>query len=230
LLFVFSIEYNSQKGEAMFKDRKDAGRKLAAALQPYKEEDILVLAIPRGGVELGYEVAKALRCDFSLVICRKLPYPYNPESGFGAIAEDGSLYINKPAAASVSEHEIERIIMAQGKEIKRRIERLRGGRALPPLKGRTVILVDDGIAMGSTMHAAVDLCRKAEAGKIIVAVPVAGREAKEKFSEMADEVIVLESPANFYAVAQVYEKWCDVSNEEVLDILEKIKHDSNVTI
>ncbi|MGB5964635.1 MAG: phosphoribosyltransferase [Sulfurimonadaceae bacterium] len=202
----------------MFKDRKDAGQKLAAALQPYKEEDVLVLAIPRGGVELGYEVAKAFQCDFSLIICRKLPFPFNPESGFGAIAEDGSVYINKLAAASVSEDEIEQIILQQSREIKRRIQTLRGGRPLPSLKGRTVILVDDGIAMGSTMHTAVALCRKDDARKIIVAVPVAGSQAIEKFSQMADEVIVLESPAHFYAVAQVYENWCDVSDEEVLEL------------
>ena len=202
----------------MFKDRKDAGQKLAAALQPYREQDVLVLAIPRGGVELGYEVAKAFQCDFSLIICRKLPYPFNPESGFGAIAEDGSVYINKFAAASVSEDEIEQITLQQSREIKRRIQTLRGGRALPSLKGRTVILVDDGIAMGSTMHTAVALCRKYDARKIIVAVPVAGAQAIEKFSQMADEVIVLESPANFYAVAQVYENWCDVSDEEVLEL------------
>ncbi len=200
----------------MFKDRKDAGQKLAAALQAYQGEDALVLAIPRGGAEPGYEVAKILQCDIALLICRKLPYPHNPESGFGALAEDGSLYINKRAAASVADDEIERIVLQQNREIKRRIQTLRKGRALPPLKGRTVILVDDGIAMGSTMHTAVELCRKAEAGRIIVAVPVAGREAIEKFSEMADEVVVLESPANFYAVAQVYENWYDVSDEEVL--------------
>ncbi|MCJ7766694.1 MAG: phosphoribosyltransferase, partial [Thiovulaceae bacterium] len=204
---------------AMFKNRKDAGQKLAAALQPYREENVLVLAIPRGGVELGYEVAKAFRSDFSLIICRKLPYPHNSESGFGAIAEDGSLYINKRAAASVSEHEIEQIILQQSREIKRRIETLRGGRALPSLKGRTVILVDDGIAMGSTMHTAVAMCQKNGAKKIIVAVPVAGREATEEFSKMADEVTVLESPADFYAVAQVYENWYDVSDEEVLSLL-----------
>jgi len=200
----------------MFRDRKDAGEKLAAALKAYRGEDALVLAIPRGGAELGYEVAKALRCDLALIICRKLPYPYDPESGFGAVAEDGSLYINESAALSVSRSEIEKIVAQQKEEIQRRIERLRGGRALPPLKGRTVILVDDGIAMGSTMRTAVELCRKQEAGKIVVAVPVAGARSIEEFSHLVDEVVVLESPVNFYAVAQVYEKWRDVSDEEVL--------------
>lgn len=205
----------------MFKDRKDAGQKLAEALQRYKEEDPLVFAIPRGGVELGYEVSKVLDADFSLLICRKLPFPFNTESGFGAMAEDGSLYINELAAASVSHKEIEQIIAQQSLEIKRRIQTLRGGRPLPSIKGRSVILVDDGIAMGSTMHVAVELCRKEGAKRIIVAVPVASRQAIQKFSQMADEVVVLESPVNFYAVAQVYENWYDVSDEEVLYFLKR---------
>lgn len=207
----------------MFKNRKDAGQKLGVVLQKYKDSNPLVLAIPRGGVELGYEVAKALQCDFSLIICRKLPYPQNPESGFGAIAEDGSVYINQMAAAYISKYEIERIIAEQSKEIQRRMQTLRNGNPLPQIKDRTVILVDDGIAMGSTMHTAVTLCKKHEAKKIIVAVPVAGARAIEKFSQMADEVIVLESPSDFYAVAQVYENWYDVSDEEVMDLLRKMK-------
>jgi len=205
----------------MFKNRKDAGQKLASALRAYKEEDVLVLAIPRGGVELGYEIAKALECDFSLIICRKLPYPYNPESGFGAIAEDGSVYINKQASVYVSDYEIKQIIEEQSREIERRIQILRDGKPLPSIKDRTVILVDDGIAMGSTMHTAVAMCQKREAKKIIVAVPVASARSIEKFSQMADEVVVLESPANFHAVAQVYENWYDVSDEEVLDLMRK---------
>lgn len=205
----------------MFKDRKDAGQKLAVALQPYKEDEPLVLAIPRGGVELGYEVSKGLDADFSLLVCRKLPFPSNPESGFGAIAEDGSLYINELAVASVSHKEIEQIIAQQSLEIKRRIQILRGGRPLPSIEGRSVILVDDGIAIGSTMHVAVELCRKERAKRIIVAVPVASRQAIQKFSQMADEIVVLESPAHFYAVAQVYENWYDVSDEEVLKFLKR---------
>jgi len=207
----------------MFRDRKDAGRKLAAALQKYKDTDALVLAIPRGGVELGCEIALALHCDLSLLICRKLPYPNNPESGFGAMAEDGSLYINRLAASYVPESEIERIIQEQAREIERRIAILRNGQPLPSLKGRTVILVDDGIAMGSTMHAAVTLCRKQEVAKVIVAVPVASRQAIAEFSQLADEIIVLESPLDFHAVAQVYEHWYDVSDAEVLSLIENCK-------
>lgn len=203
----------------MFRDRKDAGQKLAQALLKYKGEDLLVLAIPRGGVELGYEVAKTLACDLSLVICRKLPYPDNPESGFGAIAEDGSVYINPMAAAHVPDSVIKQIIHEQSLEIVRRIQTLREGKPLPDIKDKTVILVDDGIAMGSTMHTAVELCKKHKAKKIIVAVPVAGRRSIEEFSHMVDEIIVLESPSHFHAVAQVYENWYDVSDAEVLNLL-----------
>jgi putative phosphoribosyl transferase len=205
----------------MFKDRKDAGIKLAEALQPYRDASALVLAIPRGGVEVGYEVAKALHAEFSLLICRKLPYPDDPESGFGAMAEDGSLYVNETAARYVPEALREQIAREQAAEIKRRIETLRGGAPLPPMKGRTVILVDDGIAMGSTMHVAVRLCRGQGAVKIVVAVPVAGEHAIKKFSETADNLVVLESPEPFYAVAQVYKNWYDVSDREVLEILRR---------
>jgi putative phosphoribosyl transferase len=201
----------------MFRDRKDAGRKLAEALEAYRGQKVLVLAIPRGGVEIGCEVAAALRADFSLLICRKLPFPDNSESGFGALAEDGSLFINEAAAASVSDAERERIVEEQREEVRRRIESLRGGEPLPPVKGRTVILVDDGIAMGSTMYVAVELCRKRGAGKIVVAAPVAGEQSIRKFSKMADEVVVLESPEFFYAVAQVYEAWRDVGDAEALE-------------
>ncbi|MGC9351214.1 MAG: phosphoribosyltransferase [Sulfurovum sp.] len=211
----------------MFDDRKDAGKCLAEKLQHYRDSDALILAIPRGGVALGYEVAKALQCELSMIICRKLPYPHNPESGFGAIAEDGSVYLYEDAIGEVSEEEIERIIQAQQQEIKRRIAVLREGRALSSLKNRTVILVDDGIAMGSTMHAALQMCKNRGAAKIIVAVPVAGARSISEFSKIVDELIVLESPAFFRAVAQVYQTWYDVSNEEVLALMRKFTKKSS---
>ena len=207
----------------MFKDRKDAGKKLADKLQHYKDNNALILAIPRGGVELGYEVAKALHCELSMIICRKLPYPHNPESGFGAIAEDGSVFIYEAAKGDLSDEEIEHIKQAQQQEIKRRIAVLRGGRPLPSLKDRTVILVDDGIAMGSTMHAAVQMSRNSGASKIVIAVPVAGIRSVSEFSKIVDDLIVLESPLNFYAVAQVYENWYDVSDEEVLAFMSEFE-------
>jgi predicted phosphoribosyltransferase len=203
----------------MFKNRKDAGEKLARALKKYEAENPLILAIPRGGVEVGLQVARELNADFSLIIARKLPFPDNPEAGFGAIAENGSTFIFEDAYYWLAGENIERIKQQQIAEIERRVKALRGGNPLPDMKGRTVILIDDGIAMGSTMRAAIELCKNREARKIVVAVPVAGREVAEEIERKVDEMVVLEIPAYFRAVAQAYERWYDVSDEEVLDLL-----------
>lgn len=203
----------------MFKNRKDAGEKLAKALEKYRTEKPIILAIPRGGVEVGLQVAAKLNADFSLIIARKLPFPDNPEAGFGAIAENGSTFIHGNAHYWLAGETIERIKQQQFAEIERRIKALRGGNPLPEITGRTVILIDDGIAMGSTMRAAIELCKNRKAGKIVVAVPVAGREVAEELQEKVDDFIVLETPAYFRAVAQAYERWYDVSDEEVLDLL-----------
>ena len=186
----------------MFKNRKDAGEKLAKALEKYREENPVILAIPRGGVEVGLQVAAKLNADFSLVIARKLPFPDNPEAGFGAIAEDGSTFILESAYYWLEGETIERIKQQQIAEIERRIKTLRGDKPLPEIRGRTVILIDDGIAMGSTMRAAIELCRNRKAGKVVVAVPVAGREVAEELQKKVDDLIVLETPAYFRAVAK----------------------------
>jgi predicted phosphoribosyltransferase len=203
----------------MFKNRKNAGEKLARALENYRAENPLILAIPRGGVEVGLQVAKSLGANFSMIIARKLPFPDNPEAGFGAIAEDGSTFIFKDAYYWLSEETIERIKKEQISEIRRRINAFREGETLPEIKGRTVILIDDGIAMGSTMRAAIELCKNRKARKIVVAAPVAGREVVEDIRRRVNEIVILEIPEYFSAVAQAYEKWYDVSDEEVLDLL-----------
>ncbi len=207
----------------MFNDRRDAGERLAKALEKYKDKGALVLAIPRGGVEVGYYVALYLKADFSIVVSRKLPYPDNPEAGFGAVAEDGSLFIFKDALGMLSEDQVSLIIEEQKKEISRRIAVLRNKEPLPEIKNRLVILVDDGIAMGSTMRASISLCRNKGAKKIIVAVPVSGKDAYLELEKTADEVVVLERPEVFQAVAQVYRDWYDVRDTEVLEILKKAK-------
>jgi putative phosphoribosyl transferase len=213
----------------MFKNRKDAGEKLAKALQHYKGERLIVLAIPKGGVEIGYQVAKFLNSDFSTIISRKLPYPDNPEAGFGAITEDGSIFILDYAARGLSKYEIDRIIKEQKQEISRRIAILRGGKPLPDIAGKTVILVDDGIAMGSTMRAAISLCKNKKAKKIIVASPVAGSSTADELAEFVDDVIILEQPIFFRAVAQVYKNWYDVSDEEVIQIMNKWQKEKKPT-
>lgn len=208
-------------GEVKFKDREDAGKQLARRLEMYREKEPLVLAIPRGGVEIGYQVARHLDAEFSLLIARKLPYPDQPEAGFGAVAEDGSAVILDRASQRVRPRVFRQIVEEQREEIKRRIAVLRKGRPLPAIEGRTVILVDDGIAMGSTMRAAVKFCKQNHPQQIIVAVPVAGSRGKKEIGDLVDDIIVLETPRIFRAVAQVYEKWCDVSDQEVIRIMER---------
>lgn len=203
----------------MFEDRKDAGEKLARALAKYKDEDVLILAIPKGGVEVAYEVAKYFGTSFSLLIARKLPFPRNAEAGFGAVAEDGSTFIFEKAEGWVPPNLIEKIKRAQIREIIRRIDVLRKGKPLPDMAGKTIILVDDGLAMGSTMRAAIMLCRNKGARQVVVAVPVAGREVAEEIAATVDDLVVLEIPPVFYAVAQAYRNWYDVPDEEVLRIM-----------
>ncbi|RLC41378.1 MAG: phosphoribosyltransferase [Candidatus Coatesbacteria bacterium] len=205
----------------MFEDRTDAGEKLARALEKYKNEGVLVLAIPRGGVEVGYQVAKYLNADLSIVVTRKLPLPHNPEAGFGAIAENGSAFIFEDAKRWLSEDQVEKVIEEQKREVVRRVRALRGGRPLPVIKGRTVILVDDGIAMGSTMIASIILCKSKGAGKIIVASPVSSEEVANQIGRMVDEIVVLTKPPYFRAVAQVYRYWYDVPDKEVINILDR---------
>ncbi len=203
----------------MFTDRKDAGQRLAQALQHYKDNDVLVLAIPKGGIEVGIEAAKGVGADFSILITRKLPFPHNPESGFGALAEDGSSCVFDFAKDEMAEKTIQQIISRQQQEIARRQAVLRGGKPLPPIEGRTVILVDDGIAMGSTMRASIALCKHQNAESIVVAAPVAGTRVIREMKELVDDVVILESPPFFRAVAQVYMNWYDVSDQEALDLL-----------
>ncbi len=207
----------------MFKDRKDAGQQLARALETYRNKHALVLAIPRGGVEVGFQVAQYLTAGFSIVVSRKLPFPDEPEAGFGAVAEDGSTFINPYAARWVKPDTVARIIGQQKREIKRRIDVLRRGIPLPEIENQTVILVDDGIAMGSTMRVSINLCQNRKAERVIVAVPVTSRQVEQEIGKLVDEIIVLEKPRFFHAVAQVYENWYDVSDEEVIQLMEEWK-------
>lgn len=212
----------------MFEDRREAGQKLAAALEAYKNDKPIILAIPRGGVEVGFYVADFLQASLSIIMVRKLPFPYNPEAGFGAIAEDGTVFLLEDASITVPPDTIKKIIKEQNAEVKRRIKILRKGQPLPKIKDRTVILVDDGIAMGSTMRAAVMLCRDKGAKKVVIAAPVTAPSTAEEFERIADDVVILEKPANFHAVAQVYKNWYDVPDEEVVEIMEKSQNSGRV--
>jgi|SRR5688572_21382080 len=208
----------------MFINRQEAGEKLSVALSDYRNKEVLVLGIPRGGAEIAYYVARYLNADLALVITRKLGWPSNPEAAFGAIAEDGSIYLSNEANR-ISLEEIKNVIQQEEKEIKRRVQRLRKGQPLPEMKGRTVILADDGIATGSTLFSAISLCKKKKAGKIIVAVPISGEGMDYTLRNMVDKVIILETPELFYAVGQGYRDFDDLTDEETIQFIDKWEHE-----
>lgn len=204
----------------MFTDRRDAGTQLGEALRETRgDRTPLVLGIPRGGVEVAYHVARILGGTLSLLVVRKLPFPDNPEAGFGAVAEGGRMYLVPDYSAGIRQALMNRIIEEQKAEVARRVETLRNGDPLPALDGRDVLLVDDGIAMGSTTQAAVLCCRQKGARHVAVAAPVASPAARTGLEAAADEVYTLLTPPFFRAVAAFYRNWYDVSDEEVADIV-----------
>lgn len=205
----------------MFENRKDAGEKLGHALEKYRDGNVLVLGIPRGGAETAYYIAHYLNAEMSLVITRKLGFPFNPEAAFGAVAEDESVYLSETARQLLSREEINNAIEQQKQEIRRRIQRLRGGKALPDLMGRTVIIADDGIATGATLFATIELCKKKKAARIIVAAPVSGENMEGILRKITDDVIILEKPLFFQAVSQGYLDFESVSDEEAAAFLKK---------
>lgn len=206
----------------MFKDRKDAGEQLAKALNHYKNSDVMVVGIPRGGVEPAYYVASHIRAnDLSVVVTRKLGYPDNPEAAFGALAEDDSFFIFEDAERNLAPEIIQSIVDRERGEIARRIKVLRRDEPLPDFRRRTVILVDDGIATGATLMATIKLCRNKGASRIVVAAPVASDTMKEYLTWHVDEVIILETPFSFYAVSQAYQFFNEVTDEEVLAFLDR---------
>ncbi|MDW8063883.1 MAG: phosphoribosyltransferase [Candidatus Caldarchaeum sp.] len=207
----------------LFADRVDAGRKLAKYLKRFYQGSCVVMAVPRGGVVVGYEVAKELKCPLDIVITRKVGAPGQPELAVGAVSEDGTVFVDEEIAAvvGVSRSYVEEKADAEKKEIERRARVYRGGRPMLPLKGRRVVLVDDGLATGLTMKAAVHMARNQGAGKVIVAVPVAPPETVEKLKKIADDVVVLETPSEFFAIGQFYEKFDQLSDQDVLDVLAK---------
>jgi putative phosphoribosyl transferase len=205
--------------DRIFVDRAHAGIELGKLLEPlYADKNPLILAIPRGGVVVGYEVARVLGAELSVVITKKLPHPLQDELAIGACAEDGSVFLTS-LAKDVDPETVQDIVRVQKKEIESRIQRFRRGRPLPTIKNRFTILVDDGIATGSTIVPAIKLCKSRQAARVVVAAPVSGERYVSEINTQADEVIIVEKPAAFYAVGQVYEDFHHLSDEEVTDLL-----------
>ncbi|WP_134088096.1 phosphoribosyltransferase [Olivibacter sp. XZL3] len=210
------------KNEAfVFKDRIDAGKELAKLLDSnYKKLNPLIIGIPRGGVEVAYYVAESLQTDLDVLVSKKLPYPGNKEYGFGAVAEDGSVYIAEERSEGLSSETVRTIIDKQLQEIQLRVEKYRQGRPVPAMEGRTVILVDDGIATGVTLVPLIQLCKKKKATKVVIAVPVAGRSFDARLEE-ADAIEVVVKPEPFFAVGQVYERFGDFPDDQLLKLLDR---------
>ncbi len=212
---------------ARFHDRHDAGRRLAAELREYAARpDVIVLALPRGGVPVGAEISEALRVPLDVFVVRKLGVPWQEELAMGAIASGGVRVLDEDMirAARVGREDVERVSAMEQRELERREHHYRGDRPFPTLTGRTVILVDDGLATGSTMRAAVMAIRRAGPARIVVAVPVAAPETCDAFREIADEIVCAETPEPFYAVGLWYEDFTQTSDDEVFELLEHALH------
>lgn len=207
----------------MFTTREEAGYQLAQQLAAYKQQkDTLVLAIPRGGVLVGRAIADRLDLPLDVLVVKKLGAPANPELAIGAVSSNGVTVVDKELIATlgVSEAYLESEIAGKIQEVKSRESLLRSGKRKPPIKGRCLIVVDDGIATGATIEAAINYLRKHQPAKIILAVPVGPRDTMRKLKKLADEVVVLAEPENFSAVGEFYESFPQVGDEEVRELLE----------
>lgn len=210
-----------------FANRADAGRILAAGLSQYQNRsDVLVLALPRGGVPVAFEIAGLLHVPLDIFLVRKLGFPGHEEFALGAIASGGVRVLNAGAfqISEISNEEVDAIANREQAELERQEREYRDNRPFPELQGKTIILVDDGLATGSTMRAAVAALRQKNPAKIIVAVPVASSEACELLSRDANEVLCASIPQPFQAVGQWYLNFQQTTDEEVKELLQRAEH------
>jgi putative phosphoribosyl transferase len=210
----------------LFKDRHEGGKLLAKELARYERaEDAIVIALPRGGVVVAYDICLALALPLDVLITRKLGTPWNPELAMGAIAETGYVHMNSDVMREyhVTQAQIDREMESQKSEIQRRIQRYRGGQAMASLKGKTVILVDDGIATGATFYASIGAISKQETARLVAAVPVAPPRIVAELKGLVDEVVVLYSTEWFFGIGQFYEQFPQVDDEEVVASLETVR-------
>lgn len=206
---------------ALFRDRRDAGIQLAEALSSYRGQDVLVLGIPRGGVVVAAEVARRLEAELDVIVARKLGAPISRELAIGAVTADGERYLNEDILRElhVSERYLQTVTEEEQAEARRREERFRAGRPPARIAGRTVILVDDGLATGATMRAAVRSVRRQEPARLVIAVPVGARETCEELRAEADEVVCLQQPEPFWAVGAHYQHFEPVDDNTVQELL-----------
>lgn len=207
----------------LFRDRVDAGRQLATRLETLDRDGLIALGLPRGGVVIANEVATALGIPLDVVVVRKLGVPFQPELAMGAIGEDGIRVIDQRVvgAAGISEKQIHAVEERERAELARRAERFRAGRPRLDLSGATALILDDGIATGSTARAAVEVAKRLGAQRVVVATPVASMEAVRMLSDMADEVVYVSSPPNFVAIGEFYRDFSPTTDSDVVSLLER---------
>ena len=205
---------------SLLKNRVEAGKQLAQALKT-ASENAIVLAVPSGGIVVGYEVAKSLGIPLVVIVTKKIGAPDNPELAIGAVAEDGTFILDEDLARRlyVPKEYISEEVEKMSQEIQRRLFRYRGNVPYPSLKGREVIVVDDGVATGSTLKAALRLLRHKGAKTVTVAVPVGPPDTIRELEKLADRVVVLQTPEPFYAIGQFYVDFAQTSDEEVSELL-----------
>ncbi|HEV2580438.1 MAG TPA: phosphoribosyltransferase [Ktedonobacteraceae bacterium] len=214
-----------------FRDRTEAGQLLATRLAAYANRpNVLILALPRGGVPVAFEVARALHAPLDVIIVRKLGVPGEEELALGAIASGGVRVLNDDVvrALALSDEVIDTAAAREQQEVERRERLYRGDRPAYEVRGRTVILVDDGIATGATMRAAVVAVRQQQPARIIIAVPVAASATCKEFATEVDDVVCMLRPEDFFAVGYWYEEFSQTTDEEVADLLERASHDRMV--
>ena len=208
----------------LYRDRREAGRQLAAKLAAYAgRPDVIVLALPRGGVPVAYEVARALAAPLDIFLVRKLGLPGHEELAMGAVASGGIRVLNEEVvrALRIPEEVIDEVAAEELEELERRERLYRGDRPPPDVRGRTIILIDDGLATGSTMRAAIAALRQQHPARIVVAVPVGAPETCAEFQDEADEAICALTPEPFYAVGLWYGDFTQTTDKEVRDLLEQ---------
>jgi putative phosphoribosyl transferase len=213
----------------LFRDRTEAGRVLAHRLAAYANyPDAVVLALPRGGVPVAFEIAEALNLPLDIVVVRKLGVPGHEEFAMGAIASGGARILNQDLIRQLSLRDeiIEHIVAREQRELERRERTYRGQRSVLDVRDRIIIIVDDGLATGSSMRAAIAALRQKQPAKLIVAVPVGARITCSELEVLADEVICLETPENFSAVGLWYRDFSQIPDEEVIDLLERNRKNS----
>jgi predicted phosphoribosyltransferase len=210
----------------LFRDRRDAGRALAAALGSYASSDVVTVGLPRGGVPVAFEVAHELHSPLDVVVVRKLGLPSHPELAMGAVGEDGAVVVNDDVVrrAGATAAQLSEVHQRERANVALRASRFRGDRPRVPLEGRTVIVVDDGIATGSTARVACHIVRAHGAAEVVLAVPVAPQGADRRLRPDADDVVCVLTPDDFSAVGQFYADFSQIRDHDVAALLERAEH------